>query len=120
MILPIVRYGHPVLRQKGVRIETITPAITELIANMFETMYAAAGVGLAAQQIGQPLQLTVIDVRGVKDRPSTLELGGQPVDVSEVMPLVLINPQLKPAGDPVAGPEGCVAADALLIPRGAR
>ena len=109
MILPILTYGHPILRKKGARVEAITPAILELIANMFETMYAAAGVGLAAQQIGQPLQLTVIDVRGVKDRPSTLELGGQPVDVSEVMPLVLINPQLKPAGDPVAGPEGCLS-----------
>lgn len=109
MILPIVNFGHPVLRQKGARIETITPAITKLIEDMFETMYEAAGVGLAAQQIAQPLQLTVIDVRGVKDRPSTLELDGQPADVNAIMPLVLINPELKPVGEPVAGPEGCLS-----------
>src|SRR5213594_2488887 len=110
MILPVVRYGHPVLRQKGARVEAITPAITELIANMFETMYAAAGIGLAAQQVARPLQLTVIDVRGVKeDRPSTLERGGQFTDVSACMPLVLINPEIKPAGEPVTGPEGCLS-----------
>ncbi len=109
MILPVLQYGHPVLRQKGARIEAITPAITQLIADMLETMYAAAGIGLAAQQVGQALQLTVLDVRDVKDRPSTLELGGQPADVSEAMPLVLINPEVKPAGEPVSGPEGCLS-----------
>lgn len=109
MILPIVKYGHPVLRKKGARIEQITPEITKLIEDMFETMYDAAGVGLAAQQIGRALQLTVIDVRGVKDRPSTLEIDGKPVDVAEHMPLVLINPQLNPAGNSVEGPEGCLS-----------
>ena len=109
MILPIVKYGHPVLRQKGARIETITPEIKKLIADMFETMEASHGVGLAAQQIGQALQLTVIDVRDVKDRPSTLELKGKPADVAELMPLVLINPEITPAGEPVAGGEGCLS-----------
>src|SRR6266542_576190 len=109
MILPVLQYGHPVLRQKGARIEALTPAITQLIADMLETMYAAAGIGLAAQQVGQALQLTVLDVRDVKDRPSTLELGGQPADASEAMPLVLINPEVKPTGEPVTGPEGCLS-----------
>lgn len=109
MILPIVKFGHPVLRQKGAYIESITPEISRLIADMFETMYDAAGVGLAAQQIGQALRLTVLDVRGMKDRPSTLELDGKPSDVAAFMPLVLINPELKTAGDPVAGPEGCLS-----------
>ena len=109
MILPIVKFGHPVLRQKGTRIEKLTPDITRLIEEMFETMYAAAGVGLAAQQVGRALQLTVIDVRGVKDRPSTIEVDGKPVEVAAFMPLVLINPELKPFGDPVVGPEGCLS-----------
>jgi peptide deformylase len=80
-----------------------------LIEDMFETMYAAAGVGLAAQQVGRALQLTVIDVRGVKDRPSTIEVEGKPAEVATFMPLVLINPELKPFGDPIAGPEGCLS-----------
>src|SRR5262249_40608482 len=109
MILPILQYGHPVLRQKGARIEKITPEIRSLIADMFDTMYAAAGIGLAAQQVGRALQLTVLDVRGAKDRPSTLEKNGKPVEVAEAMPLVLINPVLRPFGDLVAGPEGCLS-----------
>src|SRR6266446_3473659 len=109
MILSILKYGHPALRQKGQRIEKITPVIEELIADMFETMYKAAGIGLAAQQVGQALQLTVIDVRAAKDRPSTLEIGGKPADVASFMPLVLINPRIKPFGEPAAGPEGCLS-----------
>ncbi|TMQ02123.1 MAG: peptide deformylase [Verrucomicrobia bacterium] len=109
MILPVVKYGHPALRQKGARIEKITPAIRQLIEDMLETMYAAAGVGLAAQQVGQALQLTVIDVRDAKDRPSTLELNGQPADLARFMPLVLVNPQIMPVGEPAPGPEGCLS-----------
>src|SRR5580765_106378 len=109
MVLPVVKFGTPVLRKKGARIESITPAVRKLIADMLETMYAHKGVGLAAQQVGVALQLTVIDVRGVADRPSTLELNGKPADVGEIMPLVLINPELKPVGEPVAGPEGCLS-----------
>src|SRR5271168_3196301 len=110
MILEIVKYGKPVLRQKGAKIESITPEIKKLITSMFETMEANHGVGLAAQQIGRALQLTVIDVRGVhKERPSTLELDGQPADVLEFMPIVLINPVVKPVGDPAIGSEGCLS-----------
>ncbi len=109
MILPVVKYGHPALRQKGARIEKITPEIKSLVADMLETMHANKGVGLATQQVGKALQLTVIDVREVKDRPSTLELKGKPADVSDFMPLVLINPEIKPFGEPVAGGEGCLS-----------
>ena len=109
MILEVVKYGHPALRQKGARIGAITPEIKKLIADMIETMHAYKGVGLASQQVGRALQLTVIDVRGVADRPSSLELNGQPVAVNEFMPLVLINPETKPVGEPVAGPEGCLS-----------
>lgn len=110
MVLPIVKYGEPVLRQKGDRIEKITPEIEKLIADMFETMYAAHGVGLAAQQIGRKLQLTVIDVTAAdKDRPSTMEVDGKPVDVKEFMPIVLINPEIRPYGDSAKGPEGCLS-----------
>jgi len=109
MILEVVKYGHPVLRQKGAPIEKVTLEIKQLIADMFETMHANHGVGLAAQQVGQALQLTVIDVREVKERPSWLELDGKSADVDEFMPLVLINPELKPEGELVAGGEGCLS-----------
>lgn len=109
MILEIVKYGHPVLRERGTRIKDINADIRQLIDDMFETMYDSKGIGLAAQQIGQALLLTVIDVRGVTDRPSTLEIGGQPADVESIMPLVLINPKIIPVGEPVTGPEGCLS-----------
>lgn len=111
MILDVVKFGDPVLRAKGAKIETITPAIKQLIADMFETMYHARGIGLAAQQIGQALQLTVIDVREAVDRPSTLELDGEAADPNSIMPLVLINPEITPVKTTgkLAGPEGCLS-----------
>ena len=119
MILEIVKYGRPVLRQKGALIEKLTPEIKQLIEDMFETMHERHGVGLAAQQIGQALQLTVIDVRDAKDRPSTLELDGKPADVDAFMPLVLINPQIKPFGESVKAAEGCLSFPEIFgeIPR---
>ena len=109
MILNVVQFGEPVLRKKGARVAVISPDIRRLIDDMLETMYAHKGVGLAAQQVGQALQVTVLDVRGVTDRPSTLELNGQPADVAAFMPVVLINPEVEPVGEPVAGPEGCLS-----------
>jgi len=109
MILEIVKYGHPVLRQKGARIERITREIKQLAADMLETMEDKNGVGLAAQQIGLAKQLAVIDVRAVTDRPSTLELDGQPAEGADFMPLILINPVVKPVGEPVKGGEGCLS-----------
>lgn len=109
MLLEVVKYGHPALRQKGARIEAITPAVRELMQDMFETMHENHGIGLAAQQVGQALQLTVIDVRDITDRPSTLELDGHPADVGAFMPLVLINPEVTPVGPPATGPEGCLS-----------
>ena len=109
MILDVVKYGHPALRQKGECIEKVTPEIKKLVADMFETMHTNHGIGLAAQQVGQALQLAVFDVREVKDRPSLLELDGKPADVNEFMPLVLINPEIKPGGEPATGGEGCLS-----------
>jgi len=109
MPLVVIKYGTPVLRQKGARIEGITPKIKQLAADMIETMYAYKGVGLAAQQVGVAVQLTAIDVRGVTDRPSSLELNGKPADVDAFMPLVLVNPDIKPVGGPAKGPEGCLS-----------
>jgi peptide deformylase len=109
MILPVVKFGHPVLRQKGERVTQFGPELQELIADMFTTMHDAHGVGLAAQQIGRALQLAVIDVRGVKDRPSELWLDGQPVSVEAFMPLVLVNPVIQPVGTRVRAGEGCLS-----------
>src|SRR5881396_2753806 len=110
MILPILQYGDPILRTKGQRIEKIDDRIRELAANMIETMHAAHGVGLAAQQVGKALQLTVLDVSEVEDRASTMKLNGKEVDPKASMPLVLINPEIEVAGGATEiGTEGCLS-----------
>jgi peptide deformylase len=108
MILNILQYGHPVLRARGMKVEQINEEIRRLAADMIETMRQNAGVGLAAQQIGRPLQMTVMDVTGC-ERPSTLEVDGKEVAVESQMPLVLINPVVsEPSGEQV-GVEGCLS-----------
>ena len=109
MILPILQYGDPILRVKGERIEKIDHRVRELAADMIETMHAAHGVGLAGQQIGQPWQLTVLDVSAVEDRPSTLKLSGKNVDPKSAMPIVLINPKVELRGETELGVEGCLS-----------
>ncbi len=108
MVRKVVQYGHPVLRQKGARVETITRAIKMLVEDLLETMYAAKGIGLAAQQVGEALQVTVLDVRAL-ERPSSLELKGKPSSVADYMPLVLINPEVELIGEAVEGTEGCLS-----------
>ena len=80
----------PALRAKGKRVAEIHDAIRELAANMLETMRGANGIGLAAQQVGQALQLTVVDISAVEDRPSSMAWNGKEVDPKEQMPLVLL------------------------------
>lgn len=109
MILPILQYGDPILRARGRRIEKIDDHIRGLAANMVETMHAANGIGLAAQQVSEALQLTVLDVSQAEDRPSTLKLNGKDVDPASSMPLVLINPEIEMGGANEAGTEGCLS-----------
>lgn len=109
MRLPIRQYGDPILRAKGKRIEEVDDPIRELTANMVETMHAANGVGLAAQQVGEALQLTVLDVSQIEDRPSTMKLNGQTVEPKTAMPLILINPELTLGRGTTTGTEGCLS-----------
>ena len=74
MKFPIVAYGDPILRRKATAIEPDEyPHIKELVENMFETMYAAHGVGLAAPQVGLSMRLFVIDVSAFDDREPALK-----------------------------------------------
>ena len=104
-----MQYGEPVLRAKGKRVSGVDDRIRELAQNMIETMHAANGVGLAAQQVGEALQLTVIDISQVEDRPSTMTLNGTGVDPKNAMPLVLINPEISLSDATEVGVEGCLS-----------
>lgn len=108
MVLEVTKYGHPVLRAKGKRIERVTEEIRQLAADMIETMRAEDGVGLAAQQVGHALMLTVIDVSS-SERPSQLIIDGESLNIATSMPLVLLNPKItKPEGEQIAS-EGCLS-----------
>ncbi len=61
MVLPVYLYGHPVIRKETEEIDASYPQLNELIANMYETMYATEGIGLAAPQIGLSIRLVVVD-----------------------------------------------------------
>jgi peptide deformylase len=119
MIREIVIYGDPVLRAKGKRVEKVNEDIRALAADMIETMQAAKGVGLAAQQVGEPLRLTVIDISDAENRPSQMWVNGQEVDPKERMPLILLNPELELAEEIEIGTEGCLSFPELTaeIPR---
>ncbi len=105
----IVKYGAAILRAKGKRVTEVDEGIRALASDMLETMHGANGVGLAAQQVGEALQLTVLDVADAEDRPSTLKLNGEHVRMEEVMPLVLLNPTLTLDSETEQGAEGCLS-----------
>src|ERR1700732_1627002 len=122
MIRDIVKYGDPVLRTKGKRLEAVGDEIRALAADMLETMYEANGVGLAAQQVGRALQLTVIDVSDAESRPSQMWMGGEEVDPNDHMPLILINPEVQLGEELEVGTEGCLSFPEITaeIPRPAK
>ncbi len=117
MIREIVHYDAPVLRAKGKAVPPgpASPEILSLIDDLFDTMREARGVGLAAQQIGVAVQVAVIDVTGIKERPSKMWIKGEPVDPEAHMPLILINPQVKGTKSKVTSHEGCLSFPALTL-----
>jgi peptide deformylase len=99
-VRPILEAPDPVLRQVSSPVEAITPDIQALIDDMFETMYAAPGIGLAAVQVGVPKRILVIDLQDPEDED------GDPVR----RPMVFINPEiLRSAETIVPYQEGCLS-----------
>jgi peptide deformylase len=109
MNLPIAKYGDQVLRVQGRRVEKVDDRIRELATNMLETMHAANGVGLAAQQVGEALQLTVLDVVQPEERPSRLRIHGREIELLAAMPLILLNPKITLDDEINIGTEGCLS-----------
>jgi len=107
MILPIVAYGDPVLRKKGKIVSKDYPQLKDLIANMYETMYSAYGVGLAAPQVGLPIRLFVIDASPFAEDESISEEEQKQL---KAFKKTFINAQiLEETGDEWAFNEGCLS-----------
>jgi peptide deformylase len=94
MILKVVKYGDPVLQQEGQAITEFDGRLAELVENMFETMLAAKGVGLAGPQVGESKKLFVMDCSGGKD-PSRR--------------IAFINPRIVETREIQVGEEGCLS-----------
>lgn len=107
MVLPIVAYGDPVLRKKAKEIPEDYPKLKELIENMWETMYGAYGVGLAAPQVGLPIRLFMIDTSPFAEDEDLSETERKEL---EGLKKVFINPTiLEETGDEWAFSEGCLS-----------
>ena len=108
MILPIVAYGDPVLKKEAEEIEQDYPELQQLIDDMFETMYAAQGVGLAAPQIGRSIRLFIVD-----GSPFADEEGDEPDPKAigiESFKKVFINPVIEDEeGEDWSFQEGCLS-----------
>jgi peptide deformylase len=107
MIRPIVAYGTPVLKKKAESVQADTPNLTQLIDDMWETMYASQGVGLAAPQIGLSLRLFVIDAAPFA---SDDKLDPEEAAVLKSFKKVFINPKLISKDGALWGfTEGCLS-----------
>jgi peptide deformylase len=94
MILPIVKFGDPVLQKEGEEVTGIDGKLAEFVDNMFDTMYEARGVGLAAPQVALSKKLFVMDVSGGKETKDRI---------------VCINPQIVETKGNVVSEEGCLS-----------
>ena len=94
MILPIVKYGDPVLQTEGEEVNNIDGKLAEFVGNMFETMYEAKGCGLAGPQVALSKKLFVMDVSAGK------EGGGR---------IICINPQIIETKGKIVSEEGCLS-----------
>lgn len=100
MILPIIAFGDPVLREKTEEIGPDYPHLDKLIRNMYETMYNASGVGLAAPQVGLSIRLFIVDGKPMGDDD----------DPMEDFKMVFINPRIvEEVGERWAFEEGCLS-----------
>ncbi|MBI2496721.1 MAG: peptide deformylase [Opitutae bacterium] len=109
MSLKIVHYNEPILRKKGIPVTAFNPALKKLAAEMVGLMHAAEGIGLAAQQIGQAVQLCVVDLR-VTEAKFRWSYDGARLPLELFMPLTLVNPEILYAPEPeTVYEEGCLS-----------
>lgn len=105
-LMPIVKYGDPVLRKKTLAVKDIDGKLRDILSDMFQTMYAAPGVGLAANQVGLTGRYAVIDVH----------------PEGKKKPMVIINPVIEERSGAITEEEGCLSIPgfAAVVKRSAR
>ena len=111
MIHDIVTYGQDVLRHKAQPVPSVTKEIKLLVRDLLDSMYAARGVGLAAEQIGREEAVCVIDVPAESERPECVA-----INAAISMPLVLINPVISATCGQQRNDEGCLSFPDISAP----
>ena len=106
--LDMLQYGHPLLREECGPVVHINRDILSFLDDMQETL-AQGGIGLAAPQVGRPIQLVTINIPSTDATTTWLEVDGCPTTLSRIMPLNFINPILHPFGKKVPYREGCLS-----------
>ena len=110
MILPVLAYGDPILKKEAVEIDTNYEGLKTLIDNMFETMYHANGVGLAAPQIGKSIRLFIVDASPFAENEEDNEEQDPKAQGLEGFKKVFINPIIEEEeGEEWAFQEGCLS-----------
>lgn len=107
MIYPIVAYGDPVLRKKAVDIKANYPNVEQVLENMWETMYNASGVGLAAPQVGMPIRIFLVDTAPFSDDDSLSEQ--EQKDLKNFKKTFINAKIIEETGDEWAFNEGCLS-----------
>ena len=108
MILDILQYGHPLLREECSPVVHINKDLLSFLDDMQETL-AQGGIGLAAPQAGRPIQMVTINIPPTDTTTTWLEVDGRPAALEQIMPLNFINPVLHPFGKKVPYREGCLS-----------
>jgi peptide deformylase len=110
MILPIVAFGDPVLKKVGAEIKKGHPGLEDLIADMYQTMYAAKGVGLAAPQVGHSLRLFVVDAAPFAEDDDSEEMDKKEIKFLKSFKKVFINARINDEwGEEWKFNEGCLS-----------
>lgn len=109
MVLEILKFPDPRLRNKGVAVTEVTPELKKLAEDMLETMYAARGIGLAAPQVGQSVRLLVIDTRPRDEDGNIDESAMTELERQIPQPLVIFNPEIIVAQEKTTYEEGCLS-----------
>lgn len=109
MALRITLYDEAILREKGKKITVFDPSLRDLVREMIETMREANGIGIAAQQVGEALQVCIVDVSEC-EVDFEFRLDGRVLPLELIMPLVVVNPELELLEGPSSVyEEGCLS-----------
>jgi peptide deformylase len=113
-ILKIRTFPDPVLKKKAEPVKKVTPELVQLAQNMLETMYAAPGVGLAANQVGVTSRLVVIDTRPTDKDDNVVEDRMTALERDVKYPLILFNPEIVVQKGGTSWEEGCLSVPGYI------